>query len=33
MASKAAAWLLLVDLDIIIVAISFPAKTKGNKRQ
>ena len=33
MASKAAAWVLLVDLDVIILAISFPAKTKGNKRQ
>ena len=35
-ASKAAAWLLHVDLDVTIVAGSFPAKTKaiiGNKTE
>ena len=33
MASKAAVWLLHVDLEVIILAISFPGKTKGNKTQ
>ena len=33
MAWNAATWLLHVDLDVIILAISFPTKTKGNKRQ